>query len=113
MSDSVPSPQFGVSSGFIPILNKKAVGYYRVTYSEDIWNEIADILRNDPKSIHPNNRAQLICDVSHLSAHGYLNPGIANSILQYYDENEMDFVVNRAWDECFTGLDKEKRAKRI
>merc|ERR1712013_707273 len=41
----------------IPLLNKKAVGYYRVNYSPDIWASIADILNTNYQVIHPLNRA--------------------------------------------------------
>ena len=88
------------------------MGYYRVTYADDIWSEIADILRSDHKSIHPNNRAQLICDVSHMSAHGHLDSSIADMILEYFDANEDEFVVMRAYQECFNGKEKEKHFRR-
>ena len=42
----------------IPLLNKKATGYYRVTYDEDLWREIAAILDFDHESIHPYNRSE-------------------------------------------------------
>ena len=45
------------SASAIPLLNKKATGYYRVTYDEDLWREIAAILDSDHESIHPYNRS--------------------------------------------------------
>ena len=49
------------SASAIPLLNKKATGYYRVTYDEDLWREIAAILDADHETIHPYNR--LVCMV--------------------------------------------------
>ena len=46
----------------IPLLNKKATGYYRVTYDEDLWREIAAILDFDHESIHPYNRSEVRVD---------------------------------------------------
>ena len=60
-------------SPVIPLMNKKAVGYYRVTYDADTWTRIADILKSDHKLIHPNNRAQLLCDTAHMAAHGHID----------------------------------------
>ena len=56
----------------IPLMNKKAVGYYRVNYDPDTWVRIADILKSDHKLVHPNNRAQLLCDTAHMASHGYI-----------------------------------------
>ena len=44
------------SASAIPLLNKKATGYYRVTYDDDLWREIASILHSDYQRIHPYNR---------------------------------------------------------
>ena len=98
----------------IPLLNKKAVGYFRVTYDADIWREIATILKTDHKSIHPNNRAQIICDVAHMSSHGHLDQSIADDVMEYYVDNEQDFVAVRAYMECVSGVSKnhEKRWRR-
>ena len=44
------------SASAIPLLNKKATGYYRVTYDDNLWRDIANILNSDHQSIHPYNR---------------------------------------------------------
>ena len=44
------------SASSVPILNKKASGFYRVTYDLDTWRAIGAILSRDHLSIHPYNR---------------------------------------------------------
>ena len=44
------------SASSVPILNKKASGFYRVTYDEDTWRAIGAILIRDHEAIHPYNR---------------------------------------------------------
>ena len=39
------------------ILNKRAVGYYRVQYSQQLWLELAEQLLQDHTRIHPLNRS--------------------------------------------------------
>ena len=75
---------------------------------------IATILRTDHKSIHPYNRAQIICDVAHMSSHGHLDQIIADDVLEYFGDKEQDFVAIRAYSECVSGADKkrEERFKR-
>ena len=101
-------------SKVIPILNKKAVGYYRIIYDVEIWSEIATILKTDHKSIHPYNRAQIICDIAHMSSHGHLDLNIADDVMEYFADNEQDFVAIRAYSECVSGAGKkrEKNFKR-
>ena len=43
----------------VPLLNKKAMGYYRVTYEDSIWRDIAAVLAADHTRVHPHNRAQV------------------------------------------------------
>ena len=100
-------------SKVIPILNKKAVGYYRIIYDVEIWSEIATILKTDHKSIHPYNRAQIICDIAHMSSHGHLDLNIADDVMEYFADNEQDFVAIRAYSECVSGAGKKKREKKF
>ena len=52
-----------VSAGpALPLLNKKAMGYYRVTYEDSIWRDIAAVLASDHTRVHPHNRAQVSSD---------------------------------------------------
>jgi len=95
----------------IPLLNKKAVGYYRVNYSPDIWASIADILNTNHKAIHPLNRAQIICDVISLEAQGYLEADTMDNVLQYF-ENEDAVAPMRAYNRCHRGF-KTDGFKRI
>eukprot|EP00091_Calanus_sinicus_P024978 TRINITY_DN9285_c0_g1_i1.p1 TRINITY_DN9285_c0_g1~~TRINITY_DN9285_c0_g1_i1.p1 ORF type:complete len:465 (+),score=118.97 TRINITY_DN9285_c0_g1_i1:334-1728(+) len=99
------------SENSIPLLNKKAVGYYRINYSLDIWENIAEILMSNHQVIHPFNRAQIICDVMSLEENGYLDIQTKELVLQYY-ENETDFAPMRAHYWCKRGL-KTQRFKRI
>ena len=43
----------------VPLLNKRAMGYYRVTYEDSIWRDIAAVLAADHTRVHPHNRAQV------------------------------------------------------
>merc|ERR1711892_23536 len=83
----------------IPLLNNKAVGYYRINYSKDIWESIAEVLLSNHQAIHPLNRAQIICDVISFEKHGYMDTETKDSVLQYY-ENEEDFAPMRAYAQC-------------
>ena len=90
-------------------------GYYRVTYDTEIWREIGSILLADHQRIHPYNRAQIICDVTHLSQHGYLDQETADFVLQYYDSHETDFTPVRAHGDCVQNKqlqDMEERGGR-
>ena len=99
------------SENTIPLFNKKAVGYYRVNYSPDIWADIAEVLLSNHEVIHPFNRAQIICDVISLEENGYLDKQTMDLVLQYY-ENETDFAPMRAYNQCQFGL-KAHRFKKI
>jgi len=95
----------------IPLLNKKAVGYYRVNYSPDIWSSIAGVLSSNHQAIHPLSRAQIICDVISLEAQGYLDRQTMDLVLQYY-QNEADFAPMRAYNSCYHGF-KTNNFKKI
>ena len=87
-------------------------GYYRVTYDKEIWREIGSVLLSDHQRIHPYNRAQIICDVTHLSHHGVLQAETAQQVLQYFQQ-EQDFAPLRAWAECVhTGEEEQGRGDR-
>ena len=96
----------------IPLLNKKMVGYYRVTYDETTWRNIGTVLSTDHHRVHPYNRAQIICDLAHMSAHGYIGQDLADKVMSYYDHSKEDFVVVRAYDECVKGAEQEKKNAR-
>lgn len=103
-----------VSAGSLPLLNKKAVGYYRVNYDNQIWLELGNFLMTDHHLVHPLNRAQIICDVAHLSSHGAMEEATAQHVLQYY-QNEQDFAPVRAYAECVTarGEEEDGRERRF
>ena len=88
-------------------------GYYRVNYDSETWQEISSVLMTDHQRIHPYNRAQIICDVSHLASHGYLDQQTHDLVLQYYSK-ETEFAPIRAHDECVhnKGQGGEKKLKR-
>ena len=87
----------------IPLLNKKAVGYYRINYSTEIWEKIAEVLQSNHEIIHPMNRAQIICDIINLNKHGYVEKGTMDLVLQYIDV-ESDFAPIRAHEQCRSGI---------
>ena len=96
------------------IANVQGSGYYRVNYDDRNWRKLAEVLRTNKDWIHPLNRAQIICDVAHMSSHGHLDQIIADDVLEYFGDKEQDFVAIRAYSECVSGADKkrEKRFKR-
>ena len=81
------------------ILNKKAMGYYRVNYDEENWSLIAKKLMTDHEAIHPLNRAQIICDVISLAKTGHVSEKIKDDIMEYIDM-ETDFTPLYAVKEC-------------
>ena len=102
-----------VATGSLSLLNKKAVGYYRVNYDTQTWQKLGDLLLADHQALHPLNRAQIICDVTHLSHHGVLQVESAQHVLQYFQQ-EQDFAPLRAYAECVTTgeEDEEGRGQR-
>ena len=99
------------SSSSVPLLNKKVVGYYRVTYDETIWRDIGSVLQNNHHRIHPNNRAQIVCDLAHLADHGYIDQDLADQVMSYYEDKEEDFVVVRAHYQCVAELESDHARK--
>ena len=87
-------------------------GYYRVIYDTEIWREIGSVLLSDHQRIHPYNRAQIICDVTHLSHHGYLDTETADYVLQYYHNHETDFTPVRAYGDCVQNKQLEDMEER-
>ncbi|KAI4459114.1 protease m1 zinc metalloprotease [Holotrichia oblita] len=74
------------------ILNKQAIGYYRVNYSEELWRlNIAHLNSDDYDNIHPAARAQMINDAFNLARSGQLNYRILTNLLAYI-ERETDYV---------------------
>ena len=81
------------------ILNKKAMGYYRVNYDRENWLLIANTLMTDHHAIHPLNRAQIVCDVITLVKTGHVTMEIRDAVMEYIDR-ETDFVPLNALKEC-------------
>jgi len=96
--------EIDAAADIIPLLNKKAVGYYRINYSTQIWEKIAEVLQSNHEVIHPLNRAQIICDVINLNKHGYVEKGTMDLVLQYIDV-ESDFAPIRAHEQCKSGIE--------
>jgi len=106
--DTAPSVWLSEESTMIPIgedtsspiiLNKKAMGYFRINYDVENWLRIATTLKTDRHAIHPLNRAQIICDVIALTRTGHVNQEIHDAIMEYIDM-ETDFAPLRALKEC-------------
>ena len=58
-------------------------------------------------------RAQIICDTSHLSAHGYMDPALAAEVVSWYQDTQEEFVVIRAYNECVHNMEVERTPRRI
>merc|ERR1711892_554203 len=106
--DTAPSVWLSEESTMIPIgedtsspiiLNKKAMGYFRINYDDENWLRIATTLKTDRQAIHPLNRAQIICDVIALTRTGHVNQEIHDAIMEYIDM-ETDFAPLNAAKEC-------------
>ena len=92
--------------GFNPdswyLFNKQQMGYYRVNYDVNNWNELIKVLNSkNYKQIHVLNRAQLIDDSLNLAADGYISYRIAFGILSYLSR-ETDYIP---WRAAVTNLD--------
>ena len=81
------------------ILNKKATGYFRVNYDEENWLLLAKTMMTDHQSIHPLNRAQIICDVISLASTGHVSDEIKERVMEYIDK-ETEFAPLNAVKEC-------------
>merc|ERR1711892_954315 len=81
------------------ILNKKAMGYFRINYEVENWLRIATTLMTDRHAIHPLNRAQIICDVIALTRTGHVTMEIHDAVMEYIDM-ETDFAPLNAAKEC-------------
>eukprot|EP00091_Calanus_sinicus_P005267 TRINITY_DN15695_c0_g1_i1.p1 TRINITY_DN15695_c0_g1~~TRINITY_DN15695_c0_g1_i1.p1 ORF type:complete len:397 (+),score=98.83 TRINITY_DN15695_c0_g1_i1:263-1453(+) len=89
------------------ILNKKAMGYYRVNYDDSNWKALAEVLRTNRDLIHPMNRAQIICDVMALSGTGHVTMEVKNDVLAYEDM-ETDYAPLLAFARCTSGFKDEE-----
>ena len=103
--------EIDAAEDIIPLLNKKAVGYYRINYSKEIWEKIAEVLQSNHKVIHPLNRAQIICDIINLNKHGYVEQVTRDLVLLYFDV-ESDFAPIRAHEQCWGGIEINNFKKR-
>jgi len=107
--DTAPSVWLSEESIMVPveedissrpiILNKKAMGYFRINYDEENWMLLANTLMTDRQAIHPLNRAQIICDVIALARTGHVTQEIHDAIMEYIDM-ETDFAPLNAAKEC-------------
>ncbi|XP_037033807.1 putative aminopeptidase-2 [Bradysia coprophila] len=94
-------PSFASDQWFV--FNKQQIGYYRVNYDNENWQQLIRTLNSDNfKDIHVSNRAQLIDDALNLAADEYLDYNIAFGILSYL-ERETDYIP---WRAVVTNLDK-------
>jgi len=80
------------------------IGYFRVNYDKDWWQEIAEILRTNTQRIDPMNRAQIICDVLALEELGFVSHAVRKDVLSYLP-TEVDFGPLLAYEECSGMLD--------
>ena len=94
------------------ILNKKAMGYYRINYDKENWSLIAKKLMTDHEAIQPLNRAQNICDVISLARTGHVSQEINDEIMEYIDM-ETDFTPLNAVKECSEGRKEGHMEDRI
>ena len=61
----------------------------RVNYDEDNWNKIIKVLKENPKSIHRTNRAQILDDSFALAKTGQLGYGTVLEMTDYlYKESD-------------------------
>merc|ERR1712192_17603 len=81
------------------------IGYFRVNYDKDWWQEIAEILRTNTQRIDQMNRAQIICDVLALEELGYVSHAVRKDVLSYLP-TEVDFGPLLAYEECSAMLDR-------
>ena len=77
------------------IFNNKAIGYYRVNYDKDNWDDIIDFLNNDPDftTIPDENRAQLLDDAYSLAEAGYMSYDRISRLVGYLDRESLDAYV--------------------
>lgn len=72
-------------------VNVNQTGFYRVTYSEEMWTSIISVLHNNHTIFSPADRSNLIDDAFTLCRAGILNATIPLE-LSLYLLNERDFV---------------------
>ncbi|CAJ0576774.1 unnamed protein product, partial [Mesorhabditis spiculigera] len=68
------------------IINPEAIGYYRVNYDAELWEQIAQQLDKDPKAIPPLGRCRLIDDAFQLASAGELPYQRATRLTSYLDQ---------------------------
>jgi aminopeptidase N len=82
------------------IFNIQQTGFYRVNYDKKNWELIAETLKNDHKSIHVINRAQILDDALELAKVGKLDYQTALSLTGYLSK-ETEYI---AWYSALSGL---------
>jgi len=102
----VPQALFGRSDDWV-IFNVQQVGYYRMSYSSELWYRIAKGLRHDLDKIHRINREVLVDEL--IIGYYTMNDLLASDILEvllYLDNEEHSEIWNRADLLLFTISDK-------
>lgn len=83
--------------------NKNQVGYYRVNYPEDMWQEIISALVNNRGVFSTADRAHLISDVFALADASQLNYSIALDLSAYLSK-ELDYVPWKVGISCLNSV---------
>ena len=74
------------------VFNKQQVGYYRVNYDLENWNNIIKLLNSENfNAIHVLNRAQLVDDALSFAQAGLIDQSLASSVLMYL-KLETDYI---------------------
>lgn len=64
-------------------VNQHQLGYYRVNYNDDHWDNLIEILKENHKTFSEQSRAQLIDDSVNLARAGLLSYEKVFSLLSY------------------------------
>ncbi|CAG9806716.1 unnamed protein product [Chironomus riparius] len=103
----VPQTLFGSAIDEWVIFNVQQVGYYRMSYSSELWYRIAKGLRHDLDKIHRINREVLVDELN--IGYYILDELLASDVLEvllYLDNEEHSEVWNRADLLLFTITEK-------
>jgi len=74
------------------VFNKQQIGFFRVNYDLDNWNNLIAILNSDNyQNIHVLNRAQIIDDVMSFAQSGLIDVDLAVGVLSYL-RRETDYI---------------------
>lgn len=74
------------------VFNKQQLGYYRVNYDLENWQNIIAILNSEQyQQIHVLNRAQLVDDAMNFAIDGHIEFEVALNVLKYL-QREVDYL---------------------